>query len=242
VANAQRRTLTQMLTSIRYALDDSSANPRWTDANLTDLINHNKDGVWNEVRKERKDYFLSTRKSTDGTVTILSQSYTTSSMALTASATLDLTLPPDFIELRSFRAITSGYEWVKFTMRTASDLDYRAVRAYPYATSPVAFYGAIENELTLALGPMTDTALDTELVYIFQPVDLDSVTNTTLQMPYPLYKAVEAFTISDAFVMDDDPRGAVQLNIARSVIANVIGVDVRQSSDPIFVESADAYF
>lgn len=195
--------------------------------------------MWAEVRKERKDYFLSTRKSTDGSVTILGETYTTSSLALTASTVLDLTLPPDFTELRTFSVITTSYEWVTIKMRTVTDANYRAARQYPDASSPSILYGAITNERTLSLGPKTDTALDTQLVYVFQPQDLDAVTNTTLQMPYPLYKAVEAYAASYAFEADDDPRAAVRLNIARDVIAGVVGGDERQTEDIIVIPSAD---
>lgn len=198
--------------------------------------------MWSEVRKERKDYFLSSRKSTDGTVTILGESYATSSLKLTASTTLDLTLPPDFAELRTFSAITSGYEWLTFTLRSVSDPDYRMARRYPDATSPTQFYCAVTNERTLSLGPKTDTAIDTELVYVFQPADLDATVNTTLQMPYPLYEAVEAYATSAAFGQDDDRRAAMHFNIARDIVTNVISADLRQSSDPSFVETAENFF
>lgn len=241
---SHQRTLAEMVQSLRYNLDDTGSTPRWTTAILTDNLNHAKDRVWNEVRKERKDYFLSTRLSTDGTVTILGESYSCAGFQITDGPTtgnpVNLTLPPDFAELRSFRVITSGYTGVRLKLTQVSDVEYRQARAYPDPVSPTTILMAVVNERSMAFGPKTDVDLDTELVYIYQPADL--ITGESLQMPYPLDSAVEALATATAFAQDDDARAAVWQNIYRDIVANVIGATDRQTQDATIVESADVFW
>ena len=229
---AHRKTLTQLRAALRVNLDEPTSG-FWTDANLNLLINRAKDRCYSEVRKAAQEYFIVTRSSTDGALTILGESYTASSFAIVAS-TRDYTLPPDFAEMVTIECITSGQEHQRFAFRPATDPQFRGVLAQTTAVTPAGFLYTILGERTLRIAPMSDTALDLRLTYIFVVADL-SADADTLEMPYPLYMAVEEYAAGQALMMDRAPEAAAWEARGNSTVARFLGSNVRQSTEPEYV-------
>ena len=232
---AHRRTLSDLRLAIRDNLDESTA-AFWTNAQLNRFINRAKDRAWTEVRKLKSDYFLTNRVSTDGTVTILGESYDTASFQIPTGNTFTRTLPPDFTEMKRIEVTTSTYEDVQFQHVDYAHPEFRALRSITDDQSPDYFIFDIVAERTMVYAPRSDTALDLRIWYV--PIVADLTTDTdTLEMPWPLYKAVEEFATSGALKMDRDPNAAVWEASGNATVANAFGAHARQIQDPEFVES-----
>lgn len=230
---AHRKTLSDLRTAIRDNLDEATAS-FWTNPQLLRFINRAKDRVWVEVRKLKDDYFLVNRASTDGVVTILSESYATSSFQIPTGDTFTRTLPPDFSEMKRIEVITSDYEDVQFQYRDYADPDFRVLRALTSDQTPSLFLFDIVSERTMAYAPRSNTALDLRIWYVQSLADLSADTDT-MEIPHPLYLAVEAYATASAQIMDRDANAAVWEQRAKAYIAEMFGAHARQTQDPEFV-------
>lgn len=231
---ALRRSLTQLVEKIRQNVDESASGGFWSAANVTNALNAAKDRVAEEVRKASQDYFVVTRSSTDGTLTILGEAYPASSFAIAAN-TRDYTLPPDFAEMREIEVITDGQEWVRFSWRDASDPQFRAALGIVPSQMPGGFLYTILGERTLRLAPLSNTALDLRLTYVAIVPDLVAGTDT-LEMPYPLHRAVEEYATADLLMMDRAEESAAWEARGNSTVARFLGANARQSTDPQYVQ------
>ena len=110
---SHRISLSTLRTNVRHHLDEATA-AFWTNAQLLVYINQAIDRVWNEVRNSRGDYFFKSLASTAGSQTLLSETYAASSLQIAVGA-IEITLPPDFAELKLIRVTTANYEHVRFT-------------------------------------------------------------------------------------------------------------------------------
>lgn len=233
---AHRKTLSNLRVAIRDNLDESAAT-FWTNAQLTRFINRAKDYVWMEVKKLKADYFEINRASTDGALTILSESYAASSFQIPASATtFTRTLPPDMSELKRIEVITTDYETVEFTHKDHALPDFRALRTITDTQPPHSFLWDVVGERTLVYTPYSDTALDLRLWYVPILADL-SADDDTLEMPHPTYLMVEELATSRAQIMDRDTTAAVWEQLSKKTVAAFFGGHARQTQDPEFVES-----
>lgn len=232
---AHRKTLSGLRTAVRDNLDESTAS-FWTNAQLNRFLNRAKDLVWVEMRKLRPDdYFVTNRASTDGTVTILSESYATSSFQIPTGNTFTRTLPPDFAEMKRIEVITSDYEWVQFQHSDMTHPDFRALRSLTDDQSPGVFLFDIVGERTMHYTPRSSVALDLRLWYVQFLADL-SADGDELEMPHPGYLAVEELATMRAQIMDRDPTAAVWSQLAKSTVATIFGGHARQTQDPVFVQ------
>lgn len=231
---SHRKTLTALTTSVRRHIDEPTAS-RWTAGQVTAAINEAKDRVWNAVRGQREDYFYKTLESDDGSQTILGEIYAASGMQVTVGGTT-LTLPPDLAEVKLIQTITANYEDVRWRHMDLAHQYFQDAMALTSNQTPTSFLWDLVNERTVRYAPLSATALDTRLHYIFQPADLSAGTDE-LQMPYPTDLAVVYYAAASLFLQDDDPRAAVKETRAKSVIAEVIGATQRQFSDPVIVAS-----
>lgn len=229
---ALRKTRAELRTAVRDNLDETSSG-FWTDDQLNRMLNRAKDRVWMEVRKVKDDFFDITRSSTDGALTILGEAYNASSFAL-AVGTRDYTLPPDVAEVALIEVITTSYEDVRFIKRALSHPDMRSALALREPTSPGLIYFALLGERTLRIAPMVDVALDIRLTYTAVVPDLASE-GDTLEMPHPLYKAVEEYATASALKMDRDPNAAAWEATGNASLATFFGAHARQTQDPEFV-------
>ena len=103
--------------------------------------------------------------------------------------------------------------------------------------TPDLFYFDIIGERTFTIAPLSNTALDLRLTYVPVLPDLSADTDE-LEMPHPLYMAVEAFATASAQIMDRDQTAAIWENVGRERVAAAIGAHARQTQDPEFVQSA----
>ena len=230
---AHRKTLAELRTAVRDNLDES-ATGFWTDATLNRMVNRSKDRVWLEVRKLKDDFFAVTRTSLDGVLTIVGDSYDTASFRLVAG-TRDYTLPPDLAELKTIEAVTSTYEWVRFTASDTARAAMRAAMEVTEQVDPHGFLFDIIGERTLRLAPKSNRSLDLRLTYIAVVPDLTAETDT-LEMPHPLYKAVEEYATASALKMDRDQNAAAWESSGNATITTFIGAHSRQNQDPEYVE------
>jgi hypothetical protein len=232
MANPNRRTVTQLLLDLRTNLDEATA-AYWSDTRLTAFLNQAQHLVWLEVKRLKADYFDVERKSTDGSVTILGESYATSSFALVASTTR-YTLPPDLAEMKLIECITSGYEQVRFDFRDLTSPGFRGLRSWTETQEPSAFLVDITGELTMVIAPSPNRALDLKINYV--PI-LDNLTTgtDTLQMPHPLWLAVLDVATMRAQMMDSAPTFAIWQAAAATTVARFIGAHARQTQDAEYV-------
>ena len=159
---AHTKSLETIRTSVRDRLDESTAS-FWTNAQLNTYINQAKDRVWSRVRSLNDDMFLVERSSTDGSVTILGETYATSSFAIivgTSTTGWNYTLPPDFAEMRLIEVITSNYETVRFVHADLTSAGMRGAMEVTDNQTPDMFYFDIVGERTMRIAPKSSTALD----------------------------------------------------------------------------------
>ena len=229
---ALRKTWTEMLTSIRANLDEASPG-FWTDAGLLRMANRQKDRVWSEVRRAQQDYFTVTRTSLDGALTTLGTSYAATGFQIVAS-TRDYTLPPDLAQLVTIEVITSGFEHLRFSFRPATDPQFRQALTLTDAMEPEGFLYTLLGERTMRITPPSNRTLDLRLTYVAIVPDL-TVGADTLEMPHPLYRAVEEYTCAQALMADRAPEAAAWEARGNATVASFLGSNDRQSTDPEFV-------
>ena len=229
---AYRKTLSDLRSAVRLNLDEPSPS-FWSNANLTTFINRAKDRVWTDVRKVKDDYFIIRRTSLDGSLTILGESYSASGFAI-AAGTTDYTMPHDLVELKLIQVITSGYEHVRFQMADLTDPGFRRAMEVTENTAPNVFYADLVGERTMVIAPKSDTALDLRITYVRKLADL-SDDSDELEMPDPLYLAVEAYATSHAMMEDRDPNSTVWELRGQRLVADFVGAIARQTQNPRLV-------
>lgn len=228
---AQAKTRAELLAEVRANLDEATAS-FWTDAELYRFLIRAKDKTWMEVVKLQENFFTRVLSSTDGTVTILGASYATSGLAVTAGGST-LTLPGDFASLKSLEVITAGYEYVRFGQRDLARPEFLALRADTTQRPPSAFYFDIYGLTTLLYTPLSSTALDTRLTYVYRPADMSG--SVDLDMPDPLYMAVEEYATTRAMLKDRDDTAAVWNQMGNKTVVDCLSAMTRQIQDPVFV-------
>jgi hypothetical protein len=236
---AAHKTLADLRTAVRDNLDESTAS-FWTDAQLNRFLNRAKDRVTSEVRKLKDDAFMVSRSSTDGTLTILGDSFAASGFAVTAGA-LTLTLPPDYAgDLKLIEVITSSYEDVTFVHRDLAHPDMRAAMAITDSLPPSVFYFDIYGERTLRFAPKSSAALDLRILY--NQIQADLTGTDELTMPHPLYMAVEEYATATAMAMDRNPDAAIHEARAKQIIGEYTGVAARQIQDIELAQSFGNFY
>ena len=138
----------------------------------TELLTWAQEGherLLTHLRQVREDYGLVVRQSTDADFRWNGVTYNPSSFGLTTTATT-YTLPPDLIELRQIRAITSGYEDRAFESKDLANRQVvDRVRLASGNTTNDVIYWDIVGDRTLRLAIPPDVALDIEISYIARP-------------------------------------------------------------------------
>jgi len=124
------------------------------------------------LRQMNVDYGLVTRQSTDADLRWNGVLYDCSSFGLTTTART-YTLPPDLIELRQIRALTSGHEDRAFEHKDLSNpVVVEQLRSASDTTTTGVIRWDIVGERTLRLALPPDVALDIEISYIRRPARL----------------------------------------------------------------------
>lgn len=223
-----RKELSDLRTSVRDNVDESSAS-FFSNAQLNRFINRAMHRVWTEGRKLKDDFFAVTRSSTDGSLTILGETYVASSFQIAAS-TRDYTLPHDFVEMRLIECITSGYEWVRFVSMDIAHPDMRTLLEIADNQDPSAFAFDIIGERTMRIAPMSATTLDLRITYIQSLADLSDDADDC-QLPHPLYMAVEEYATATAMAMDRNPDAAAHEARGRQIVTDFFGAHARQTQD-----------
>lgn len=232
-ATPNQRTVTQVLRDVRTNLDENAAS-FWTDAQLIAYIDQAYTLVWLEVKRVKADYFTVERTSLDGAVTILGESYDTSSFRL-AAGTTRYTLPPDVAEIKLVECITSGYEQVVFTFRDLTHPNFQGLRQWTSSVDPTGFLVDLMGERTMVIAPTPNRALDLRLNYV--PI-LDSLTTgtDTLQLPHPLWLAVVDLATKRAQMKDSNSNFLMWERDAQATVQRFLSSHSRQTQDPEYVQ------
>lgn len=128
--------------------------------------------LYAKLRQANQDYGLVTRQSTDADLRWHGITYDCSTFGLTTTART-YTLPPDLIELRQIRAITSGEEDREFEFKDMADpLVVSQIRRASDQTESGTIYYDVVGERTLRLAQPPDVAMDIEISYIARPRQL----------------------------------------------------------------------
>ena len=223
---ALRRTLLEMTTAVRSNLDEISPS-FWSPGDITQYLNRSKDKAWMEVRKADLGYHEVTRTSLDGVQTILGESYDCVNFRI-VPGTRNYLLPPDFESLVSNQCLTSGREGLSLAYRRQSDADFR--RAMMEVSPGCPRYYTLTGERTWRIAPLSDATLDFDLTYGFIVPDL-TLPASTLEMPHPLYMAVEQYATAEALMKDHSPDAAAWEAKGNATIALFLGTTTRQSTD-----------
>jgi len=229
---ALRKTRLELRTSVRENLDEATAS-YWADSQLNRILDRSKDRVWNEVKRLKDDWFLRNRTSLDGTLTILTESYAATGFELVAG-TREYTLPFDVSEVKLIEVTTSGYETVRFVHRDLASWEMRGLRELTTNQTPDTIYFDLVGERTLTIAPAVDTTLDLRLWYVPILDDLAADTST-LEMPHPLYMAVEEFATARALVQDRAAEAAVWEQMGVATVQRFMAGHRRQTQDPELV-------
>ncbi|HZH39650.1 MAG TPA: hypothetical protein VFD85_01495 [Gemmatimonadales bacterium] len=229
---APRKTRAQLETAIRTNLDEISPS-FWATQDIPQYINRAKDRVAMEVRKVKGDYLEVTRTSLDGAVTILGEAYDTANFR-TVPGTTDYTLPPDFQEMVSIRCRTAGYEWLRLASRRQAQPDFQAAQETTAPQTPR--YYTLLGERTLRVEPLSDVTLDWELTYVAVVPDL-TAPDSTLDLPHPLYMAVESYATGLALLKDHSQDAAAWEAAGNATMALFFGSTDRQSTDVEYVRA-----
>ena len=240
-----RRLVSEMETAVRTALDEATA-AFFTQANLWTFLTRAAHVVHTEIRKLKADYFLVNLASTDGSKTILGESYAASSLAIVAG-TKEYTLPPDLLELKLIECITSGYEDVEFDLsKDLTHPDFVGARRRTSNTAPTYFYADVVGERTLTIAPASDTALDLRIWYVSSACLFVTSTGASLKdiaagtdelvMPHPGYMAVEQVATELAQLKDSSPDAAVYAALAQATVSRLFAAHARQTQDVEIVQ------
>lgn len=125
--------------------------------------------LYAKLRQANQDYGLVTRQSTDADVRWHGVTYDCSTFGLTTTART-YTLPPDLIELRQIRALTSGQEEREFEFKDMADpLVVSQMRRASDQTESGTIYYDVVGERTLRLAQPPDVDMDIEISYIARP-------------------------------------------------------------------------
>jgi hypothetical protein len=230
--NPQRKTLASLKTAVRNSLDEPIA-AFWSDSQMIEAINRAKDRVWMDVKRLKDDYLLSSPRSTDGTLSILGVAYAATNFRLVAGTT-EYELPFDVTEVKLIEVVTSGYEWVRFVHRDLNSDAMRGLRSSTEHQAPNTIAFDLVAERTLLISPPLDMTLDLRLWYVPILADL-SADEDQLEMPHPLYMAVEHYAVAHLQVMDRDETSAVWEQKGSTIVANFMGSHRRQTMDPEYV-------
>lgn len=133
-----------------------------------------------KLRQANQDFGFVTRQSTDGSFRWNGITYAPSSFALTTAART-YTLPPDVIEIRQIRALTSGQEQRLFEHKDLTDpIVVTQIRSESGSLAYGTIYWDLVGERTLRLARPPDVAMDIEISYIARPARLFLYTTGTI--------------------------------------------------------------
>jgi len=144
----------------------------------------------------------------------------------------DYTLPADFQEMVANRCLTPGYEWLRLAYRRQGQPDFRAAQESPSPQTPR--YYTVLGERTWRVGPASDVTLDWEITYVAVVPDLTAA-DSTLELPHPLYMAVEQYATADALMKDHAQDAAAWEARGNATLALFFGSTDRQSTDVEYV-------
>lgn len=136
---------------------------------LVALANYANDKIEEALRKRQDDYFVRIMNSATDTSAqkIMGISYTPSTSLVITASSRTITLPPDFVSLRSIRCVTSGYEETRFQRQDITSQHFQSSLKDTTTLSPGADLDYdIIGERTMYLAQPVSSALNLEIAYV----------------------------------------------------------------------------
>ena len=134
------------------------------------------------IRQVREDYFLRTMNATSDTTAqkIRGISYVPSTSLKILTTSQKVTLPPDFLTLKSIRVITTGYEGTRLEHLDMSHPEFKSVLSSTLANGESGMFYDILADRTMWCVPSTSVELALELSYIARTAQLQYYATGTL--------------------------------------------------------------
>ena len=95
-------------------------------------------------------------------------------------------------------------------------------------------YYTLLGERTWRIAPLSDATLEWAITYVALVPDLTS-NPSTLEMPHPLYMAVEQYATAEALMKDHSPDAAAWEAKGNATLALFLGANERQATDTAHV-------
>lgn len=172
--------LRQSLFDIDAVRQDLTTDPFFIQAEMLTWANQGKDRVEKVLRQAKEDYNLLIMQSDDATFRWCGVTYDPSSFQL-LTTTRRYTLPPDCLEIRRIRCITSGYEDVQFLHLDLSTPDFKRIEEDPEVNSGTIVWDIL-GENTLYIANYPPATIDIEIAYIPRTAPLQIYTTGTVSL------------------------------------------------------------
>jgi hypothetical protein len=159
---------------------DQTTSPLITQAEALAWANEGKDKLEKVLRQAKEDYQLVVMQSNDTAFRWVGQTYDPAVLRMTSASTI-YSLPPDLLELKYIRPLTTGQESVEFEYLDSSTKYFRELRTLTNKPgNPIYFDFVGERSLLLANAPQS--SLDIEIGYIARSAPLQLYTTGTISL------------------------------------------------------------
>ena len=163
---------------------DSTTSPLITQVELVMWANEGKDKLEKVFRQAKEDYQLVVLQRDDAAFRWAGQTYDPAVNLRVIGGTTGtrfITLPPDLLELRNIRTLTTGEEARRWEWRDLSDREFVSLRSrIDTDTARGTILFDIVGDRTLLLAAMPDTTLDVEITYIARSAPMQIYTDGTI--------------------------------------------------------------
>lgn len=160
---------------------DGTTSPLFTTVELLAWANQGKDKVEKLLRQAKEDYSLIVLQRDDAAFRWAGQTYDPAANLRITSTTRYVTLPPDLVELRHIRTMTTGEESRRWEHADLSHPDFAALRSQidNDTTSGTVLFDIV-GDRTLLLAQPPDTTIDVEITYIARSGPMQMYTDGTI--------------------------------------------------------------
>jgi hypothetical protein len=163
---------------------DGTTSPLITQIELMTWATEGKDKIEKVLRQAKEDYQLVVLQRDDAAFRWAGQTYDpAANLRITGgtTGTRFITLPPDLLELRNIRTVTTGEESRGWELRNLSDPEFVSKRnRIDTDTTSGTLMCAIVGDRTLLLAQIPETTLDIEITYIARSAPMQIYTDGTI--------------------------------------------------------------
>lgn len=218
---------------------DSTSSPLFTQIELIMWANEGKDKIEKVLRLARQDYQLIVLQRDDAAFRWAGQTYDpATSLRITGgtTGTRYVTLPPDLLELRNIRTLTTGEEARTWELMDLSRPEFVSRRnRIDVDTASGTIWAAIVGDRTLLLAQSPDVTIDIEITYIARSAPMQIYTTGTITI------AADSATVNGTSTtwVDDELMHSLELIISADGTAPKVA---SQTAGGTFVDPSRFYY